>query len=162
LEAKVRDIVALYRNPPDTAVALYTDDRASLQTPDQAQPRPPDCLSVPAHHSDDNANQHDCHINLPAFLRQIAIAYPRVKLHIICNSPANQYTSVAAWLACNPHIIFHFTPTTTWHKLFAVLTITCRTANHGSLAWLSDTAANFINNNNPHHQPYIWIKRQLA
>ena len=47
-----------------------------------------------------------------AFLKQVAKAYPRVKLHIVCDNYAtHKHPNVKAWLAKNPRITLHFTPT---------------------------------------------------
>ena len=46
------------------------------------------------------------------FLKQVAKAYPRVKLHIVVdNYAAHKHPSVTAWLARNPRITMHYTPT---------------------------------------------------
>jgi hypothetical protein len=46
------------------------------------------------------------------FLKQVARAYPRVKLHLVVDNYAtHKHPSVQAWLARNPRITMHFTPT---------------------------------------------------
>jgi transposase len=46
------------------------------------------------------------------FLKQVAKAYPRVELHIVVdNYAAHKHPRVNAWLARNPRIMLHFTPT---------------------------------------------------
>ena len=46
------------------------------------------------------------------FLKQVAKAYPRVKLHLVCDNYAtHKHPAVTAWLARNPRITLHFTPT---------------------------------------------------
>ncbi len=46
------------------------------------------------------------------FLKHIAKAYPRVPLHIVCDNYAtHKHPTVQAWLARNPRITLHFTPT---------------------------------------------------
>ncbi len=46
------------------------------------------------------------------FLKQVAKTYPRVKLHLVCDNYAtHNHPDVQAWLARNPRITMHFTPT---------------------------------------------------
>jgi hypothetical protein len=46
------------------------------------------------------------------FLRQITRAYPRVELHLVMdNYAAHKHSAVRAWLAANPRVQVHFTPT---------------------------------------------------
>jgi transposase len=46
------------------------------------------------------------------FLRQVARAYPRTPLHIVCDNYAtHKHPDVTAWLARNPRVTLHFTPT---------------------------------------------------
>jgi transposase len=47
-----------------------------------------------------------------AFLRRVAKTHPRVRLHVICdNYGTHTHPNVRAWLAKNPRITLHFTPT---------------------------------------------------
>ena len=46
------------------------------------------------------------------FLKHVAKAYPRVKLHIVADNYAtHKHPAVQAWLARNPRITMHYTPT---------------------------------------------------
>jgi DDE superfamily endonuclease len=46
------------------------------------------------------------------FLKQVAKAYPRVKLHLVMDNYAtHKHPQVQAWLTRNPRITMHFTPT---------------------------------------------------
>jgi len=53
------------------------------------------------------------------FLKQVAKAYPRRRLHIVCDNYAtHKHPTVKAWLARNPRITLHFTPTSgSWLNL---------------------------------------------
>ena len=47
-----------------------------------------------------------------AFLKQVAKADPRVRLHVICDNYAtHKHPDVQAWLAKHKRITLHFTPT---------------------------------------------------
>jgi transposase len=55
------------------------------------------------------------------FLKKVAAAYPDVQLHVVCNNYAtHKRASVKAWLAGNPRVTLHFTPTgCSWINLVA-------------------------------------------
>jgi hypothetical protein len=184
LEAKACDIVALYLNPPDKAVALSADKPTSLHAPDQIQQPPPRSDSPPGHpisddaHNDnptlpdalqrnsrivtDSAAQGGGRIDLVTFFQQLVQTYPHADLHVVCDGHANQNAAVAAWLAHHPHIIVYFTSTANWLHLFKVSLgrLTCRTIDRDGLPSIPDVVRHFINVDNEHGQPYIWIKDQ--
>ena len=56
------------------------------------------------------------------FLRQVARAYPDQQLHLVMdNYAAHKHPRVKAWLAANPRIRVHFTPTSaSWMNLVEV------------------------------------------
>jgi transposase len=46
------------------------------------------------------------------FLKQVAKAHPRVRLHVVCDNYAtHEHPAMKAWLARHPRITLHFTPT---------------------------------------------------
>src|SRR3954454_13057207 len=52
------------------------------------------------------------HQEFLAFLKQVARAYPRQDLHLVMdNYAAHKHPAVKAWLAANPRVHVHFTPT---------------------------------------------------
>jgi hypothetical protein len=51
------------------------------------------------------------HVEFLDFLKLVAKAYPRVKLHVVADNYAtHKHPKVRAWLAKNPRITMHFTP----------------------------------------------------
>ena len=56
------------------------------------------------------------------FLKLVAKTYPRVKLHVVVdNYAAHKHPRVNAWLARNPRIMLHFTPTSgSWLNLVEI------------------------------------------
>ena len=57
---------------------------------------------------------YDRHTNVEFldFLKLVAKAYPRVKLHVVADNYAtHKHPTVKAWLANNPRITMHYTPT---------------------------------------------------
>jgi hypothetical protein len=77
LEAKIRDVVGLYLNPPENAIVLSTGKLADA--------------CYPRHR----------HQEFLKFLKQVAKAYPRQKLHLVCETtpPTNISTSKPGWSA---------------------------------------------------------------
>jgi len=52
------------------------------------------------------------HVEFLTFLTQVAKAYPRVQLHVVCDNYAtHKHPNVKAWLAKNPRVHLHFTAT---------------------------------------------------
>jgi hypothetical protein len=84
LDAKVRDVVGLYLNPPHNAV-------------------------IPTSSSSTSSNSSK--------------AYPQVKLHVLADNYAtHMHPAVKAWLARNPRVAMHFTPTPgSWLNLVEVI-----------------------------------------
>ena len=134
LEAKVRDVVGLYLNPPEKAVVLSVDEKSQIQALDRTAPilpmRPglPEkathdyvrhgtttlfaALEVATGKVTDACYPRHRHEEFLRFLRQVAKAYPRVELHIVADNYAtHKHPAVQAWLAKNPRITMHFTPT---------------------------------------------------
>src|SRR3954453_20367656 len=62
------------------------------------------------------------HQEFLAFLNVVAKAYPRVKLHVVCDNYAtHKHPAIQAWLAKNPRVIMHFTPTSgSWLNLVEI------------------------------------------
>jgi DDE superfamily endonuclease len=57
-----------------------------------------------------------------AFLRQVAKAYPRPRLHIVTdNDGTHEHADVRYWLAKNPRVTLHFTPASaSWRNLVGI------------------------------------------
>ena len=99
------------------------------------------------------------------FLRQIARAYPGVELHLVMdNYAAHKHPAVRAWLAANPRVNVHFTPTSaSWLNLVECwFSIIERQAIHrGSYASVSDLNRRiraFIDGWNDRAHPFTWTK----
>jgi len=62
------------------------------------------------------------HEEFLAFLKKVARAYPRRKLHVVVDNYAtHKHPEVEAWLAKHPRITLHFTPTSgSWLNLVEV------------------------------------------
>ena len=133
LEAKVRDVVGLYLNPPDKAIVLCVDEKSQVQALDRTAPTLPMRLDLPEKQTHDYIRhgtttlfaaleiatgrvEQAClprhrHQEFLAFLKQVAKAYPRRKLHLVVDNYAtHNHPAVRAWLARSPRITVHFTP----------------------------------------------------
>jgi transposase len=99
------------------------------------------------------------------FLKQVAKAYPRVPLHIVAdNYAAHKHPRVTTWLAKNPRISMHFTPTSgSWLNLVEIFfsIITRQAIRRGSFASvrdLIDAIRAFIDGWNERCHPFAWTK----
>ena len=95
----------------------------------------------------------------------MARAYPNQSLHLIMdNYAAHKHPKVRAWLAANPRIHVHFTPTSgSWLNLVEVwFGIIERQAIHRgtfrSVRDLNGKIRDFINGWNTRKHPFIWTK----
>jgi len=79
-------------------------------------------------------------------------------------TPAHKHADVRAWLACNPRITLHFTPTgCLWLNLVEcfVSIITrqaIRSGSYTSARQLTHTIGDFIDGWNDHPRPFAWTK----
>jgi transposase len=191
LEAKIRDVVGLYLAPPDKAVVVCVDEKSQVQALDRTAPILPLRPNMPAKATHDYVrpiDQHGTttlfaalevatgkvvdrcydrhrHEEFLAFLKVVAKAYPRVKLHIVCDNYAtHKHPAIAAWLAKNPRVTLHFTPTSgSWLNLveifFGIITRQAiRRGTHRSVADLIDAIERFINGWNQRCEPFVWTK----
>ncbi len=134
LEAKVRDVVGLYLHPPENAVVLCIDEKSQVQALQRTAPILPIMPGVPERQTHDHIRNGTTalfaaldvatgkivdaclprhrHQEFLRFLEQVAKAYPGRRLHIVCDNYAtHKPPTVTAWLARNPRITLHFTPT---------------------------------------------------
>jgi transposase len=187
LEAKVRDVVGLYLDPPEKAVVLCVDEKSQIQALDRTAPilplRPglPEsrthdyvrhgtttlfaALEVATGKVTDACYQRHRHQEFLRFLKQVAAAYPRVALHVVCdNYAAHKHPAVTAWLARNPRITMHFTPTSgSWLNLVEVFfgIITRQAIRRGTFTSIADLEAAigiYIDAWNERAQPFTWTK----
>ena len=187
LEAKVRDVVALYLNPPDKAIVLSIDEKSQIQALDRTasilplRPGLPEkathdyvrhgtttlfaALEVATGKVTDACYPRHRHEEFLRFLKQVAKAYPRVQLHIVCDNYAtHKHPAVRAWLARNPRISMHFTPTSgSWLNMVEVFfgIITRQAIRRGTFTSVKDLIGAigiFIDAWNERCEPFIWTK----
>src|SRR3954468_23077772 len=187
LEAKVRDVVGLYLNPPENAIVLCSDEKSQIEALDRTAPILPLRPGIPEKQTHDYlrhgtttlfaalevatgtvtdaCHPRHTHAEFLAFLKQVAKAYPRVKLHIVCdNYGTHKHPKVKAWLAKNPRITMHFTPTSgSWLNMVEIFfgIITRQAIRRGSFTSVKDLIAAieaFIDGWNERCHPFVWTK----
>jgi len=187
LEAKIRDVVGLYLNPPDKAIVLCVDEKSQVQALDRTAPILPLRPGIPEKQTHDYVRHgtttlfaalevatgkvtdacYPRHRNeeFLKFLKRVAKAYPRKRLHIVCDNYAtHKHPNVQAWLAKNPRVTLHFTPTSgSWLNMveifFGIITRQAiRRGTFTSVADLKVAIGNFIDGWNERCQPFVWTK----
>jgi transposase len=187
LEAKVRDIVGLYLNPPEHAIVLCIDEKSQIQALDRTAPILPlrpglaerqshdyvrngtttlfAALEVATGKVTDACFERHRHQEFLRFLTQVARAHPRRELHIVLdNYGTHKHPNVKAWLAENPRIHLHFTPTSgSWLNLVEIFfgIITRQAIRRGTFASVKQLIAatrRFIDGWNDRCEPFIWTK----
>jgi transposase len=187
LEAKVRDVVGLYLDPPEKAIVLCVDEKSQIQALDRTQPILPVRPGLPERATHDYVrhgtttlfaalevatgtvtdacyDQHR-HDEFLAFLKLVARRYPDRDLHLVVdNYQTHKHPTVTAWLAKHPRITLHFTPTSgSWLNLVEVFfSIISRQAirrgSYRTVRELTDAIHRFITGWNERCHPFTWTK----
>src|SRR4029077_7178915 len=187
LEAKGRDVAGLSLTPPAKAVVLCGDENPQAQALERPTPVLPLRPGTPEKRSHDYVRHGTTtlfaalevatgkvtdacyprhrHEEFGKFLRQVAGEYPRRKLHIVADNYAtHKHPDVQTWLAKNPRITLHFTPTSgSWLNMVEIFfsIITRQAIRRGSFTSVRDLIAaseNFTGGwEHPRH-PFTWTK----
>ena len=127
LEAKVRDVVGLYLNPPEKAIVLCVDEKSQIQALNRTAPILPLREGLPEKATHDYKRNgtttlfaalevatgkvtdqcYDRHgkAEFLDFLKKVAKAYPRRQLHVVLdNYHTHKHDEINAWLAKNPRV----------------------------------------------------------
>jgi transposase len=187
LVAKVTDVVGLYLAPPENAIVLCVDEKSQIQALDRTQPALPLRLGLGERRTPDYVRPGTTtlfaalevatgtvtaavrprhrHQEFLAFLKQVATAYPAEELHLVMdNYAAHKRPEVHAWLAANPRIRVHFTPTAgSWLNLvevwFGIIEKQAiRRGTFGSVRDLNAKIRAFIAGWNDRCHPFVWTK----
>ena len=174
-------------HPPEKAVVLCVDEKSQVQALDRTQPTLPMGVGVPERQTHDYIRhgtttlfaalevatgkvtdacfERHRHQEFLKFLTQVAKAYPRVPLHVVCDNYAtHKHPRVTAWLERNPRITLHFTPTSgSWLNMveifFGIITRQAiRRGTFGSVRELVDAIRSFIEGWNDRCEPFVWTK----
>jgi transposase len=187
LVAKVTDVVGLYLAPPQNAVVLCVDEKSQIQALDRTQPTLPMQPGLAERRTHDYVRHGTStlfaalevatgkvtaackprhrHQEFLAFLKQVAGAYPDQELHLVMdNYAAHKRVEVRDWLANNPRIQVHFTPTSgSWLNLVEVWfgIIEKQAIHRGTFRSVRDLNAKiraFIDGWNDRCHPFEWTK----
>src|ERR671921_137502 len=175
------------RAPPENAVVLCVDGKSQIQALDRTAPMLPMQPGLPERRTHDyvrhgtttlfaalniatgtvtaRCQPRHRHQEFLRFLKQVARAYPDRELHLVMdNYAAHKRVEIRDWLAANPRIQVHFTPTSaSWLNLVEVwFGIIERQAIHrGSFASVTDLTRRiraFIDGWNQRCHPFVWTK----
>ncbi len=191
LEAKITDVIGLYLAPPENAIVLCVDEKSQIQAlnrtqkvlpmqPGHAEQRTHDyvrhgtttlfaALEIATGQVTGVCKGRHRHQEFLAFLKHLARAYPDTgdgtELHLIMDNYAtHKRPEVKAWLAANPRIHVHFTPTSgSWLNLVEVWfgIIERQAIRRGAFPSVRDLMIkirDFINGWNRRRHPFIWTK----
>jgi transposase len=187
LEAKIRDVVGLYLNPPERAVVLCVDEKSQIQALDRSAPVLPLRLGMPEKQTADYVRHGTTtlfaalevatgkvtdacyprhrHEEFLRFLKHVAKTYPRRNLHIVVDNYAtHKHPAVLAWLDKNKRITLHFTPTSgSWLNMVEIFfgIITRQAIRRGTFTSVKDLIAAieiFIEAWNERCEPFVWTK----
>jgi transposase len=187
LEVKIRDVVGLYLQPPTKAVVVCIDEKSQVQALDRTAPILPLRPGLPEKATHDYVrhgtttlfaalevatgkvtqacHERHTHAEFLAFLKQVARAYPRVPLHVVCDNYAtHKHPAVQTWLAKNPRVTLHFTPTSgSWLNLVEIFfgIITRQAIRRGTFGSVKDLIAaieRFIDGWNDRCEPFVWTR----
>ena len=187
LVAKVTDVVGLYLAPPENAIVLCVDEKSQIQALDRTQKMLPMQPGFPERRTHDyirhgtstlfaaldNGTGKVTAATKPrhrrqeflAFLKQVARAHPGRELHLVMdNYAAHKTPEVKDWLADNPRIQVHFTPTSgSWLNLVEVWfgIIERQAIRRGTFTSVTDLNTKiraFITGWNKRSQPFVWTK----
>lgn len=188
LEAKIRDVVGLYIDPPEGAVVVSVDEKSQVQALDRTQPILPVRPGLPERQTHDYVRHgtttlfaalevatgkvsadacypRHTHAEFLAFLKQVAKTHPRVQLHVVADNYAtHKHPKVKAWLAKNPRITLHFTPTScSWLNMieifFGIITRQAiRRGTYTSVHELEAAIRAHIDAYNDRATPFTWTK----
>ena len=187
LEAKVRDVVGLYLDPPVGAIVLSVDEKTQIQALDRTQPLLPLRPGQVERHSHDytrhgttclfaalevgngqvttETRARHTGADFLAFLKRVARAYPERELHVVLDNVSTHGTpDVRSWLADNRRVTFHFTPTSaSWmnqvETWFGILTR--QAIRRGSFRSVKELVAQidaFTRQWNAGSSPFEWVK----
>ncbi len=183
---KVRDIVGLYLNPPDHALALCVDEKSQVQALECTQPVLPMGLGYVEGITHDYIRHGTTTLfaaldvangtvitqckprhrrqEFLAFLRHIERNVPeQLDVHLIVDNHAtHKHPRVRAWLARRQRFHLHFTPTySSWlnqvERWFGI--ITQRAIRRGSFDSVTDLRRRiqqFADHWNRHPRPFSW------
>jgi transposase len=185
---KVRDIVGLYLDPPESAVVLCVDEKSQVQALNRMQPVLPMMPASPEQQTHTYVRHGTTSLfaaldvatgrvigkcrrrhrstEFVKFLQQIDDSVPQhLDVHVILDNLQTHKTPAAhRWFLRHPRFHVHFTPTySSWlnqvERWFALLEQKAlKRGVHRSTAELEKAIYEFIEVSNEEPRPYLWTK----
>lgn len=185
---KVKDLVALYLDPPERAAVFCVDEKSQIQALNRYQPVLPMMPATPERRSHDYVRHgttslfaalnlatghvigslHRRHraAEFKQFLCRIDDEVPaELEIHLVLDNYGTHKTpEIQRWLLRHPRFHLHFTPTSgSWLNLverwFAELTTKkIRRGTHTSVRALERDIRDWITTWNENPRPYVWVK----
>jgi transposase len=185
---KVRDIVGLYMNPPESAVVLCVDEKSQVQALNRMQPVLPmmpaqsekqthtyvrngttslfAALDVATGQVIGQCRRRHRSTEFVKFLQQIDENVPEdLEIHVVLDNLQTHKTPAAhRWFLRHPRFHVHFTPTySSWlnqvERWFALLEQKAlKRGVHRSTLELEKAIYQFIEASNENPRPYLWTK----
>lgn len=187
-EAKAKDILGLYLDPPKKAAVFCVDEKTAIQALDRAQPALPLRAGRPERHAVEYVRHGTVSLfaalevhsgkvlgrcaprhtskEFVEFLNQAVAGRRRKAIHVILDNLAvHKSPLVRNWLAQHPNVHFHFTPTySSWLNQVEIWLglITRHCIRRGifiSVAHLVHQIKRYIRLYNRNAQPFRWTYR---
>jgi transposase len=185
---KVRDVVALYLDPPERAVVLCVDEKSQIQALERTRPILPLLPTTPTRATHDyvrngtvdlfaaldvatgrvHTQLHSRHraVEFKRFLNHLDREIPaEFDVHLILDNYSTHKTpEIKRWLVRHPRFVLHFTPTSSsWLNLverwFAALTTKkLQRSSHTSVRRLRADIRAWIDAWNADPKPFVWVK----
>jgi len=184
---KVRDIVGLYLNPPDSAMVLCVDEKSQIQALDRTQPTLPlglgyvegvthdyirhgtttlfAALDIASGEVLTQCKTRHRHQEFLTFLRHIDANVPEnLDIHLVVdNYSTHKHAKVRSWLSARPRYHVHYTPTyASWLNQVEIWfnIITQKAIRRGtfrSVKDLIDKIKLFVDHYNKNSKPFKWV-----
>ena len=188
LVEKIRDIVALYMNPPVAAVVFAVDEKPQIQAQNRTAPTFPMLPTTPVRATHDYERNGTCDLfaaldiasgtvitdirsrhtsdDFIAFLNKVNRNVPaELDVHVVLdNLSAHKTPKVHRWLLRHRRFHFHFTPTYgSWMNLVerwfsALTTKKLKRSAHCSVKELAADITSWAEAWNEDPQPFVWHK----
>ena len=187
-EEKLKDVVGLYRNPPEKAVVFCVDEKSSIQALDRTQPGLPmkkgrgesmthdykrhgtstlfAALNTATGEVIGSCKKRHRNEEFLAFIKTVEKQVaPQLAIHIIVDNYAtHKHENVRKWLKNNERVQLHFIPTSSsWlnlvERFFGLLTEKAiRRGVFTSVKELEEKIHEFIQAHNAEPKPFQWTK----
>lgn len=188
LVEKIRDLVALYMNPPVAAMVFALDEKPQIQALDRTAPTLPMLPTTPQRATHDYERNGTCDLfaalnmatgsvitdirkthtsaDFIAFLNKVNRNVPTdLDVHVILDNLSTHKTpAVHRWLLRHRRFHFHFTPTYgSWMNmverwLSAFTTKKLQRSAHRSVKELAADITAWVDNWNENPTPFVWHK----